>query len=404
MRGNPTTTTRAKVFGSLFFLVLAGIVIACLWPFHSPRNEVAWLKNGNGVQFGNHGTILSSGSINTMDWPKHGGWTLEIRLQARRASESRTILAFYDSHRPGGLSLHQSSTDLLVEDGGWNEEHSSRTRKLYIDEVFHHQDLILLTLTSNAEGTAVYIDGRLTQEAGQFWIPRKELTGRLVVANSPFENDSWSGNLRGLALYEGKLSAAQVLQHYENWTRTGHPNAIQDERAIAVYLFNEHSGDIVYNRAGSSGSLYIPERYLELHHTLLARPWDEYYAGLNYWKNILINIGGFVPLGFFFYAYISFVLCVRRQAALVIIAGFLVSLTVEILQASLPTRDSGMTDIITNTFGTALGVVLCRCASMACERFIDSDHAVLRYAASLFLGRPKGRGRKTDAYSPSFGS
>jgi len=104
-----------------------------------------------------------------------------------------------------------------------------------------------------------------------------------------------------------------------------------------------------------------------------------------YWEDVGINIVGFIPLGFFSVAYFSTARAGRHAVAMAILLGFLTSLAIEVLQAYLPTRDSGINDLVTNTCGTGLGVLLYRSSSF--QRFVTK--------ATLINGRFRLRSRGT---------
>jgi VanZ family protein len=357
-----------QVLGVLAVFTLCSILAIGLWPFHSPRNEVHWLENDNGLRFDHYGTVLSTGIFEraSSDGPSV---SIEFWMSPTSAWNTGTLIAFYSPLASRQFSLRQRYTDLelQLDIGGQHPQRS--LAEMRVHDVFRKKQA-LVTVTSDGQETAVYVDGQLVTRSRWFGLSADDLTGRLILGTSALQGDSWPGRLRGLALYGSELSAAQVAQHYEEWTQKGKPVATDNERVCALYLFDEHAGRIVHDYSGSGGDLYISEHFLVLHQIFLEPPWSEMRTQHSYVKNVLINVAGFVPLGLLWSAYFSSLWRIRWAAAATVMLGFAVSLTIEILQASLPTRYSGMTDIITNTFGTCLGVVFYYAVALPLARVV----------------------------------
>jgi hypothetical protein len=336
--------------------VLLCILVAGLWPFHAPKNDVSWLSNGSGLVFGKRASILSAGAFSEprSDSP----CTIELWLAPKRVDASGTVLAFY---RPETqvvpFALRQFRDVLLVHLSSQSGLPDTTNARFYVAHFFTGQELVFVAITSGPSGTTVYADGVVVRTFPGFRFSSRDLTGQLIVGNSPASTHNWSGQVGGLAIYRRELSLSEISQHYGPSKRE-HPVLTDDKDAVALYLFNEGNGSIVHNPVDPATDLIIPERFFVLNKEFLERPWSEFHPGPGYWKNLGINIAGFVPLGFFFCAYFSSMRESRRALAGTIALGFAVSLTIEVLQAFLPTRDSGMTDLLTNTFGTALGATL----------------------------------------------
>jgi VanZ family protein len=347
--------TRARIPGLICVLVLVGILVAGLAPFGRPRNAVTWLGSEDGVRFGRHGTIWSSGAFVMADAQGEASCSLEIWLQPDSTSAASTMLAFYTPHDPLQFLLQQYHGLLILNRR--IRENQNRTQITGADGVFRRIEPVFISITSGAENSAMYVDGELARSFPGIRVG-KECAGQLVIGTSPFGKSNWSGKLKGLALYQQELTPEEVRRHYQTWTSQGRPSLMGNERAIGVYLFNEGTGDVVHNAVRPGIDLYIPARFTLLHEQFLEPFWQEFRPSPSYWKDILVNIVGFIPLGFFFFAYWSAVRPIKHPTWTTVVFGFAVSLTIEVLQSYLPTRDSGTTDLITNTLGTFLGVRL----------------------------------------------
>ena len=315
---------------------------------------MAWLGNENGLRFGGYGTIWSSGAFLMAGSQDEASCSLEIWLQPGLTSDSNTFLAFSTPENPLQLSLHQYLSNLILERENRGDQH--RTGVIGIEGTFHQIKPVFVTITSGTQETAMYVDGALARAFPGFRLG-KDFNGRLVIGTSPVATDGWPGQLRGLAIYYRELTAEQVLKHYETWTTQGMPELIGNERMVALYLFSEHAGSIVHNAVRPGIDLYIPKRFSLLHQVFLKPFWREYEPGWGYWRDIVLNVIAFIPLGFFC-SYWSSVKPIIRPALAATVLGLAVSLTIEILQSYLPTRSSGTTDLFTNTLGTFLGVRL----------------------------------------------
>ena len=349
-----------RVLASLCGLVLCGILIAGLWPFHAPRNNVSWLTEGNGLALGPHGSMVSRGEFEASESDADSACSIELWLRPALVAGSGTIFAFYQpSNFKVSVALRQSLSDLLIEVDRQNGGHSH----VYLPRILLSRTPQFITITSGTQGTVAYVNGREFERFRSYRLREADLTGQLLVGNAPTGTQEWSGQLLALAVYRQELTPQEILRHYENWTTHQVSGLAEGGHAVAVYPFSEGAGAVAHNQIDRATDLLIPKKFFVVHERFLTRPWHEYYPGWSYWKDVAINIFGFVPFGFFFCAYFHLVRTTSRAVLVTVMVGFVVSLTIEIVQAFLPTRDSGLTDVITNTFGTAAGAILYQYAS-----------------------------------------
>lgn len=252
----------SRIAWLLYSLTFGIVLMAGLWPFYPPRNEAKWVENQNAIRFGRHASLLSIGNFSTNKSNDDGLGSIEIWLTPTVLHSSKTILSFESAEHPGDpFRLIQSDKDLVVQQHNVDEHGTCRTAQFSLRDVFRANERVFVALTLGRNQTNVYIRGVLAFASPILGASIKNLTGRLVVGNSPNSNNSWSGDMSGLAIYHRQLTASQVGEHYHSWAMVQKPHISTDETPVAVYLFNEHNGTVIHNQLDAGTDLLLPARF-----------------------------------------------------------------------------------------------------------------------------------------------
>ena len=354
-----------KILAAICVLNVGILLVAGLWPFNPfLRNTVAWLSSRNGLRFGAHGTAVSSGRFDFFRLPENSRCSFEIALQpaSAYAGNSFVILDFYAPDNPMKFRLLQWQDELLIRRNYRDSENRWQKQEIEIEHAFRNDEPTDFLITGGAGGVSAYRNGELAQSNPNFALPCSDFAGQLILGNSPSEYSPWRGDIFGMGIFQKEFSQGDVNRHRDAWTNERAVTDISNDGALALFLFAERSGKIAHNSAaagpGAETDLNIPDTFKIFHKRMLSRPWQEFSPDATYAKDVAINILGFVPFGFFFCAYLAWIRNVEKAWVFTIIAGAAISVTIEILQIFIPSRTSGITDILTNSMGTALGMTI----------------------------------------------
>ena len=332
-----------------------GLLLAGLWPFRFvPKNNVQWIDGQSGLRFDIYGIVCGKEPLFTPGGAIDLARPFTIRMEVLPRVEP-------DGSIPRILSAHDDDRRELFFLGQWRDELILRI--LEEERFFHLQyretDVVGLqkdvkrsiVVRSDTDGLTLFVDedpvrtrpgfdfSLLSDRRGPVW---------MILGNSPAGESPWRGDLLSLFFYPKALSPGEI--------------EFRGTAPVIRYDFSEGSGAVCRGGADPRYDLFIPPVFQAPKKGVLVPPWRVEMYNRSFWKDVFVNILGFIPFGFAVYAW------ARKDGGrknatvtgIALLLGAGISLFIELLQVHLPTRDSSLTDVLNNILGTYIGARLFR--------------------------------------------
>ena len=330
-----------------------GLLFAGLWPFRfRTENNVRWIGGSPGLRFNTFGIVSGKEPIfgpgGAVDLSLPFTLRMEVRPREEPSGSLSRILSAYDGEGRELFFLGQWRAGLVLRilEGEhlyrlkYRETGAGGLQKNIPHSIVVRSDINALTLfidgvpAKTRSGVAFSL---LSEKPGPAW---------MILGNSPSGESPWRGDLHSLSFYPKALS----------------PDDIESREIPPVlhYGFSEGTGSVCRGGADSRTDLVIPSHFRSPKKGLLVPPWRVQKFDRSFWKDVFVNILGFIPFGFAVYAW------ARKNGArkdamamgTALLLGTGISLFIELLQVYLTTRDSSLTDAINNILGTYIGTRL----------------------------------------------
>ena len=352
---------------SLVFLVV--IFLAILFFGLNPKdfsfsNHVDWIKDQAGLHFNKYGMAYTDFFIEKMpDGSSESmNFSVEIALKLKKPDEDRFrfIFVLHDGQDSRQLVMAQWRSWIIFMNGD-DYANKRKTKRLSVDTALLPAGPLFLTVTTGSHGTNLYCAGKLVEEKNDLTLDVP--TGRearLVLGNSAYGTHSWEGDVYGLAFYRSAITDHDIAMHFNRWSKERNFAFATPDKPFMLFLFDEKEGRWAFDHSGGNHPLSIPKRMKTWERNLLVPPWQ----GLEFNRSsmmvdIVLNVLGFIPLGFFLSAVLTGLGGNFKKQGVFITVGLCLaaSLFIEIVQAWVPSRSSSASDLILNVFGGWIGSI-----------------------------------------------